>query len=406
MKAEIIPIGTEILLGNITDTNSSFLANQLPLLGIDLYFISTVGDNQKRLVDTLKQAWKRADLIITTGGLGPTQDDITREAIGKLVGEELKVDEKLWQELQDLFSRYPGKIPQSNIRQATIIPSAQIIPNHMGTAPGWWVEKDDRIIMALPGPSDEMKLMWQEGILPKLQQRVSGEVIVSRTIKTFGLAESKVDELVAHISKLSNPTLASYINPDGVYLRITAKAKERAAAEHLISESEEQIRSILSSHIWGVDDDTLDSVIGDLLRAKNLCLATMESCTEGLLCSTIASGRESYTYFKGGLLACCDEAKIACGVDISIMGKYGEESTQVAKAMAETARKNLKTDIGMGVGGNMNPYKNSGETFIGLSSDKFEQTFTHMLLGNRSRMKQRAVYAALFDLIKTLLEEV
>jgi nicotinamide-nucleotide amidase len=149
VKAEIIPIGTEILLGNITDTNSSFLANQLPLLGIDLYFISTVGDNQKRLVDTLRQAWKRADLIITTGGLGPTQDDITREAIGKLVGEELKVDEKLWQDLQDLFSRYPGGIPQSNIRQATVIPSAQIIPNHMGTAPGWWVEKDDHIIIAL-----------------------------------------------------------------------------------------------------------------------------------------------------------------------------------------------------------------------------------------------------------------
>ena len=132
----------------------------------------------------------------------------------------------------------------------------------------------------------------------------------------------------------------------------------------------------------------------------------MESCTEGLLCSTIASGRESHTYFKGGLLACCDDARIACGVDTSVMEKYGEESRQMAKAMAETARKNLKTDIGLGVGGNMKPDKNSGETFIGLSSDKFEQTFTHMLLGNRSRMKQRAVYAALFDLRKALLEEV
>jgi nicotinamide-nucleotide amidase len=406
VKAEIIPVGTEILLGNITDTNSSFLANQLPLLGIDLYFISTVGDNQKRLVDTLKRAWKRADLIITTGGLGPTQDDITREAIGELVGEELKVDEKLWQELQDLFSRYPGKIPQSNMKQATIIPSAQIIPNRMGTAPGWWVEKDDHIIMALPGPPDEMKLMWQEGILPKLQQRVTGEVIVSKTIKTFGLAESKVDELVAPLSKLPNPTLASYINPDGVYLRITAKAKDKAEAQRLISESEEKIRNILSSHIWGVDDDTLDSVIGESLRAKNLSLATMESCTEGLLCSTIASGRESYTYFKGGLLACCDEAKVACGVDTSIMEQYGGESTRVAKAMAKTARRNLKADIGMGVGGNVNPDKNSGEAFIGLSSDKFEQTFTHTLFGNRSRIKQRAVYAALFDLRRTLLKEV
>jgi nicotinamide-nucleotide amidase len=406
MKAEIIPVGTEILLGNIIDIDSSFLANQLPLLGIDLYFISTVGDNQKRLVDTLKQAWKRADLIITTGGLGPTQDDITREAIGELVNEELKVDENLWQELQSLFSRYPGKIPQSNIKQATIIPSAQIIPNLMGTAPGWWVEKDAHIIIALPGPPDEMKLMWQEGVLPKLEQRVTGEVTLSRIIKTFRIAEAKVDELVAHVSQLSNPTLATYINPDGVYLRITAKAKDKTEAHRLIFQSEEQIRSVLSPYIWGIDDDTLDSVIGELLRAKNLSLATMESCTEGFLCSTLASGRESYTYFKGGLLACCDEAKMACGVDTSVMERYGKENTRVAGAMAETARRSLKTDIGMGVGGNMNFDKNSGDVFIGLSSDKFEQTFTHTLRGNRSRMKQRAVCIALFELRKMLLEEV
>jgi nicotinamide-nucleotide amidase len=406
MKAEIIPVGTEILLGNIIDTNSSFLANQLPLLGIDLYFISTAGDNQKRLIDTLKRAWKRADLIITTGGLGPTQDDITREAISELVSEELKVDEKLWQELQDLLRHYLGEIPQSNIRQATVIPSAQIIPNHMGTAPGWWVEKDKHIIIALPGPSDEMKMMWQEGILPKLEQRPTGEVILSRVIKTFRLPEAKVDEMVAHISKLSNPTLATYINPDGVYLRITAKAKEKTEAQRLIAQSEEQIRNKLSPYIWGVDDDTLGSVIGELLRAKNWSLATMESCTEGLLCSTIASSRESCTYFKGGLLACCDEAKMACGVDAAIMDGYGKESIQVAEAMAETARRNLKADIGIGVDGNINSDDNSGEAYIGLSSGESKQTFTHRLRGNRSRMKQRAVYAALFDLRKMLLEEV
>ena len=409
MKAEIIPVGTEILLGNIIDTNSSFLANQLPLLGIDLYFISTVGDNQKRLVDTLKQAWQRADLIIITGGLGPTQDDITREAIGKLVGEELKTDEKIWQEIlrwHSEFSHYPGKIAQSHIKQAATIPSAQIIRNRIGTAPGWWVEKDDHIIIALPGPPHEMKLMWQEGILPKLKQRVSGEVILSRVIKTFQLGEPKVDELVAPLSQLSNPTLATYANPDGVYLRITAKAKGETEAQRLISQSEEQIRNILSSHIWGVDDDTPGSVIGELLRAKSLSLATMESCTEGLLCNTIASGKESHTYFKGGLLACCAEAKIACGVDISIIGQYGEESIQVAKVMAKAVRRSLKADIGMSVGGDINPHKDSGDIFIGLSIGKFEQTFTYMLRGNPSRIKQQAVYAALFDLRRIMLEEV
>jgi len=251
-----------------------------------------------------------------------------------------------------------------------------------------------------------MKLMWQEGVLPKLEQRATGEVILSRVIKTFRLAEAKVEELVAHLAKLSNPTLATYINPDGVYLRITAKAKDRREAQRLISQSEEQIQAILSPYIWGVDDDTLDSVVGKLLRANRLSLATMESFTEGLLCSTIASGPESHTYFKGALLACCDEAKIACGVKPFVMERYGNESIQMAQAMAETARRILKTDIGLGVGGNLNPGKNSGNAFIGLSSDKFEQTFTHILRGNRARMKQRAVFAALFDLRNMLLEEV
>jgi nicotinamide-nucleotide amidase len=408
MKTEIIPVGTEILLGNIIDTDSSFLANQLSLLGIDLYFISTVGDNRQRLVDTVKRAWQRADLIIATGGLGPTQDDITREAIAELLGEELKLDENLWQQLlrwQSQFGRHTGKIPQSNIKQAAIIPSAQAIPNHMGTAPGWWIEKENHIIIALPGPPDEMKLMWQQGILPRIKEKVSGEVILSRTIKTFRIAEATVDEMVGPLSKLSNPTLATYIHPDGVHLRITAKAKGEEEARHLISQSEEQIRNILGPHIWGVDDDTLGSIVGELLRVRSLSLATMESCTEGLLCSTIASGRDSHTYFKGGLLACCAETKIACGLDLSIMDQYGEESTQATQAMADIAHRNLKAGIGMGLGGNMNPDTSSGKVFISLTGNELEETFTHTLRGDRSRMKQRAVYAALFDLRKTLLEE-
>jgi len=164
VKAEIIPIGTEILLGNIIDTNSSFLANQLPSLGIDLYFISAVGDNKERLLGTLRRAWRRATLIITTGGLGPTQDDITRESIAKLVDEELKVDEKLWRDLQSLFSQHHWRIPQGNMKQAAIIPSAQAVSNSVGTAPGWWLEKENHIVVALPGPADEMRIMWEESI--------------------------------------------------------------------------------------------------------------------------------------------------------------------------------------------------------------------------------------------------
>ena len=407
MKAEIIPTGTEILLGNIVDTNSSFLANQLSLLGIDLYFISAVGDNRERLLHTLRQAWMRADLIITTGGLGPTQGDITREVIAELLAEELKTDKKLWQELQNLFSQHRWKIPQSNIKQAVTIPSAQIILNPTGTAPGWWIKKDTHIIVAMPGPPEEMQLMWKEGILPRLRQKVTGAVILSKTIKTFGLAEAKIDELLAPSLASSNPTLATYIKPDGVYLRITAKAQEAAEAEPMIAQRETEIREILAPYIWGVDDDTLDFVVGTSLKAKNLSLATMESFTDGLLSNIIASSPGSSAYFKGGLIVCCNEAKTAFGIDTSIMEGSDRENSQMAQAMAEVARKNLHADIGIGIAGNINPCEEAGNIFIGLDSDKFKRTIPYNFLGNRLRMKQRAVYAALFELRRgILLKEV
>lgn len=406
MKTEIIPVGTEILLGNIVDTDSSFLANQLSMLGIDLHFISTVGDNEDRLVDTLRRAWDRADMIIVTGGLGPTGDDITREAIARLLDERLVVDQELWQRLQRLLSRYAGTIPQSNIRQAAVIPSAGVIPNHMGTAPGWWVEKDNHIIIALPGPPDEMKLMWQEGVVPRLREKVDGTIILSRTIKTFRLAEARAEEMVTHLSRLSNPTLATYINPDGVHLRITAKAGTEDEARVMISSIEEQVRTVLSGHIWGADDDTLSSVIGRLLKAKGVTLSAMESATEGHLGSTIADGVPGLTQFKGSLLACSAEAKEACGVDACIMEEYGDESPEVAKRMAEVARRHFQTDIGLGVACNLDCGTNSGDAFICLSSDRCDRVFSHALRGDRSRMKKRAVFAALFDLRRVLIEEV
>jgi len=406
MKAEIVPVGTEILLGNIVDTNSAFLASQLPALGIDLYFISTVGDNQQRLVDTLRQAWSRADIIITTGGLGPTQDDITREAIGELLGEELKLDEKLWQDLQRLLRQYSGEVPPSNIKQATVIPSAQILPNPIGTAPGWWVEKSNHIIIALPGPPDEMKIIWEQSVLPRLRQKTTGEVILSRTIKTFKIAEAKLGELLSFLCQQSNPTLATYINPDGVYLRITAKARQREEAERLISQSEEQIRELIGPNIWGVDEDTLVSVVGRLLQRKNLTLAIMESCTEGLLGHIIASTPGSSSYFKGGLLASSTAAKRALGLMASPDGDHDRESSQIVEAMAEMAHTKFNADVGLGLGGTINPNRNCGDAFVTVKSNRSRYSFTHALFGNQSRMKQRAVYAALFDLRKILLEEV
>ena len=405
MKAEIIPIGTEILLGNITDTNSSFLATQLPSLGINLHFISIVGDNKGRIIDTLKRAWIRADLIITTGGLGPTQGDITRESIAEFLGEKPSTDLELWRELQGILSRYHREIPQANVKQATTIPSATIIPNPVGTAPGWWVEKNDHIVVAMPGPPDEMRLMWEERVLPKLRQRVAGAVILSRTIKTFGKAEAKIDELLSSFLQLPNPTVASYAKPDGIYLRITARGENEAATRRLIAEREADIRQILAPYVWGVDNDTLEAVVGELIKTKNLSLATMESCTEGLLSSTIASCPESLAHFKGGLIASCDEAELALGIDTHVMSSYGKESSQIAEAMAEVAQRTLKADIGIGVGGTMNTGEKTASVFIALVSGHSKRTISRTFLGDKWRMKQRAVYTALFELRKFLLEE-
>jgi nicotinamide-nucleotide amidase len=393
MKAEIICSGTEILLGEIVDTNSSFIAGQLPSLGIDLYFVSVVGDNRGRLLEVLRRAWDRADLIITTGGLGPTQDDITREAIAELLGEELKVDSTLWRELEGFFARHHREIPASNVRQAMVTDSVQVIRNPQGTAPGWWIEKDGHIVVAMPGPPEELQFMWTDSVLPALMEKGTGAVILSRTIKIFGLPEAQVDELVAPFLQSPNPTLATYVRSDGVYLRIAAKASERAEAQQMIAQREVDIRRVLGDHIWGVDGDTLGSAVGALLKARQLSLAVMESYTDGLLSDTIAGATEGLSCFRGGLVACSEEAMVAFGLDSRLTG------SRLAEAMAGAARHKLGADVGIGIAGE------GGNIFIGLDCNGFKRSITRSYIGERLRIKQRAINATLFELRRILLEE-
>ena len=406
MKAEIISIGTELLLGEITDTNSAYLASQLPLLGIDLHFISTVGDNQQRLVNILRQAWQRSDVIITTGGLGPTQDDITREAIAEMFQEQITIDSALVRKFQDLFSYYKLEMPQSNIKQAAVIPSAQIIHNPRGTAPGWWIERDNRIIVTMPGPPNEMQLMWTKEIMPRLRQKMEGAVIASRTLKTFGLSEAKVDELVSSYLSDKNPTLAIYAKIDGVHLRITAKAREMSEAQELIAHREADIRAILGDYTWGVDSDTVESVVGALLSSKSLSLAVMESSTGGLLANIITNVPGSSTYFRGGLVAYSNEAKVTFGVSRQLISQYGAISAEVAEAMATIVREKLGADIGVSITGVTGPTeiegKPIGTVFIGIDNAQSRRSFARNYPGNPLQMKRRAATSALFELKKVL----
>lgn len=279
MKAEIVSIGTELLLGTITDTNASYLARRLAGLGIDCYYVSQVGDNLVRLTETLRRAWERSDLTVTTGGLGPTGDDLTREAIAAMLGETPSVISALEENLRTFFVRRGVQMPARNLKQAWLIPSAQALANPIGTAPGWWTQHDTadgpRMIVSMPGVPYEMKRMWEQEVEPRLRHK-SGTVIVSRTLKTMGVGESALEEMVADLMDGSNPTLAPYAKPDGVYLRITAKAEQPDIAQAMIANLEQQVRARLGDVIYGADDDTPGSVVASLLRESGLSLAVLE----------------------------------------------------------------------------------------------------------------------------------
>ena len=406
MKAEIISIGTEMLLGQITDTNATYIASQLPLLGIDLLWVTQVGDNLGRMRECLERGWNRSDLVITTGGLGPTEDDVTREAVAEMLGEELGVDPDLERGLREFFSSRGFPMPESNIKQATLVPSAKAIPNPRGTAPGWWVERGGKLLIAMPGPPSEMQRMWEKEVSGRLRERLH-EIILSRTIKTFGFGESMVDEMVSPLLSSTNPTLAVYAKPDGIHLRLTAKAQKREEAERMIAQLEGETRSLFSDLIWGTDDETLESVVGALLVEKGLTLATMESCTGGLLANTITDVPGSSNYFKGGLVAYTNEAKISYGVDATLIATHGAISPEVAGTMAEVARLRLGADIGVGITGVAGPAQVEGKP-IGTAHIAIDDGVEKRLVFGiypplRHDVKRRATYHALFELRKVLL---
>jgi len=405
MKAEIISIGTELLLGEITDTNASYLASQLPLLGIDLLWVTQVGDNLGRMREVLERAWGRSDLTLTSGGLGPTEDDLTREAIADMLGEELSVDPELEQWLRGFFSSRSFSMPKSNIKQATLIPSAQAIPNPRGTAPGWWVERGGKLLIAMPGPPGEMQRMWEKEVSPRLRQRMGRQIIVSRTLKTFGYAEAAVGELVGPLLSSSNPSIGIYAKPDGIQLRITAKAEEKQVAEEMIAQREAQVRSILDESIWGTDDETFEAVVGKLLSQKGLTLATMESYTGGLLAHTITSVPESLTYFKGGIVATSDEVMVSFGVDAALIAQHGAGGPEVAAAMAEAARSRLAADIGLGITGATRPTEagQAGRVYIAIDDGKNKRVAGGTYPPLLPELKRRATYHTLLELRKALL---
>ncbi|HEY7347260.1 MAG TPA: competence/damage-inducible protein A [Ktedonobacterales bacterium] len=399
MRAEILSIGTELLLGHITDTNAPYLAQQLAGLGIDLYFVSTVGDNQQRIVETLRRAWGRADLIITTGGLGPTEDDLTRESIAELLGEEMRVVPALESELRAFFSGRGVAMPERNVKQAALISSATSLLNPVGTAPGWWTERDDHIIVSMPGVPHEMMRMWTHEALPLLRPR-TGAVLFTRMLRVAGLGESAVEQRLEGLLQSANPTIATYARRDAVDVRVTAKAAAESEAQALVATMEAQARERLGSYIFGINDETLQSVLGGLLLDRGWTLGAMESCTGGLFASTITDVAGSSDYFRGGLVSYSTEMKAEWGVSRETLAAHGAVSVETARAMASAARARLGVDVGIGITGVAGPTEQEGKPIgtvhIAVESPLGVATASPNL-SSRSRVevKWRATLAAL-----------
>ena len=408
MKGEILSIGMELLMGEITDTNAPYIASQLPSLGITLRWISQVGDDLDVLSGVLTQALARSDVTFTTGGLGPTQDDLTREAIARALGEEIEVDSGLLKDLKRWFRSRGIEMPPHNVKQASLIPSAQPIPNNQGTAPGWWVEKEGKIIVALPGPPGEMRNIWASEVVPRLKGRVQDEIIITRNIKTMGLGEAEVDEKVSPFQGMENPYLGIYAKPDGIHLRIIARAQTEEAAWKLIRPVEEGIVAIMGPYVWGYDDETPEEAAAITLREKNLTLATMESCTGGFLASTITDVPGSSDYFLGGIVSYTNDAKIANGVPVDTIERYGAISRETAEAMAHAVRRRLGAHIGIGITGIAGPSDQEGKAvgtvFEAISLDQRVKSISLHLPRRRMVVKHLAVATALIELRRFLNE--
>ena len=409
MKAEIVSIGTELLMGEITDTNASFIASQLPPLGIELRFVSQVGDDLDTLVETFRRGLSRSDVIFTTGGLGPTQDDLTREAVAKTFGEEMTVQPDLLKHLEDGFKRRGMDMPRTNVKQATTIPSAISIPNARGTAPGWWAAGGDGIIVCMPGPPGELRGMWSEEVLPRLRQEKRGEVIVTRNIKTSGVSEGGLDEMVAEFLGRDNPYLGLYSKSDGIHLRIIARASTEDEARRLIAPVEEGLTAIVGPYIWGYDDETPERSAGLLLAQKKLTLATMESCTGGLLASNITEEPLSDGYYNGGLVLHFDDTStwMDAGVPREVVEGYGVHSRQAAEAMAQAAWLRMKADVGLGLAGlagtdSIDENTPAGAIHVAIAAGGRVEYFPSRLPPRRQVVKRRAASTALIELRRFL----
>lgn len=405
MKAELISVGTEILLGDIVNTNAQFLARELASIGIDVYRQEVIGDNEDRLLKTIDEALKRSDMVITTGGLGPTGDDLTKETACKYFGMKMELHEESLKALKIYFKRLNRQITENNMKQVYFPKEAKVLPNPNGTAPGAILEKDNKVIVILPGPPREMKPMFINHVKNYLAPKGKG-MIISKVLRILGIGESyAAEKLKDIIDGTENPTVAPYAKEEDILFRITAKANSKEEGLKLIEPIKKQIIDRLGIDIYGEDDEKIEEVVSKLLIDRNIKISTAESCTGGMIASRLIGVPGVSEVFLEGAVTYSNEAKMrTLNVKEETLKKFGAVSAETAMEMAEGIAKRTGSDISVvttgiaGPGGGTED-KPVGLVYFGLYYKEKTYTYRYVFNGDRNKVRLKAAVTAL-DLVR------
>ncbi|MBP7653794.1 competence/damage-inducible protein A [Candidatus Dependentiae bacterium] len=426
MNAEIIAVGSEILLGNIVNTNAQYLSARLADLGIFVYRHTVIGDNSLRLKESLEYAYKQNDLIITTGGLGPTKDDLTKETVSEYFGKKLLFNEKSFNSIKSYFNKIGIEVSETNKKQAYFPEDSIILENNFGTAPGCIIEKNGKYLIMLPGPPNEMKPMFENLGISYLSKFING-VLESKTLRLTGIGEGNMAEQISDLLDLKNPTVAPYANMSDVVIRLTAYAENKVKALKLIEPVETEIRKRLGNFIYGINNETLEEIVAKKLIQKKLTLSIAESCSGGLLTAKLVNFPGISAVLKESVVCYSNESKInRLGVKKNTLEKFGAVSSETASEMAQGIALSSGSDIGMSITGIAGPDGGTPEKPVGLvyfglyfnaknnigSTSNIinseEQIFTEkkIFAGDRNKIRKRSAIFAIDILRKKLSSKI
>ena len=407
MIAEILSVGTELLMGQISNTDAQYITKRLNDVGVNVYYHTVVGDNPQRLKQSVSLALSRSDVLITTGGLGPTKDDLTKETIAQALGLKLVLDECSHDKIRVFFERVGKKMMDNNLKQAYVPEGCTIIPNNNGTAPGCLIEKDGKTVIMLPGPPKEMIPMFEESLLPYFTKK-TGQIIESKMLKVFGIGESEMETKILDIVEAQSiPIIAPYVNQGEIVIRVTARCKDRNSANQMINPVIDKIRDRLGIMLYALNGESMEEVVVGRLLADDIDISLAESCTGGMLASKLVNVPGVSKVFEHGFITYSNQAKMdVLGVSKKTLDSFGAVSRETAIEMVKGLLARTKTRAGISITGVAGPdpddNRPKGNVFVAVSLDNELECIELKLNGNRERIRHMACLNAL-DLLRKMI---